>query len=462
MSRRYQAPQFLTSPSFESLLEFVQESHPESFADFERELRERVSAFESELLAEKLESYDVDTPMVRIDGVGYRRKHRSKGRYCGISGEFEIERTMYVPRGGGRSVCPLELRAGIVEGYFTPRAGLVSAQAVALGTPKEAHELFVELGGMRPSTSSLDRLPKHLSEKWEQKREEFESELREQEVVPAESCAVAISIDGVHVPMKESGRAEKRRAEGRRPQGPAGFREVGCGTVTLLDGEGARQATVRYGRKPEKNKSVVKAQVEAELASILAVRPDLTVVALADGARENWEFFRGVGERLGIEVIEAVDFYHVCERLKAAFDACYGEQSAESKSRFERFRVLLEEKSDGVERVIRALNARRDKLTGWRRKTVEAQLRYFRRYRHKMPYKELRDRDLPIGSGVVEAACKTLASSRLKRSGMAWGLEGVQAILTLRSLMQSGRWVAGWNLLATEYTAEIQPLESAA
>ncbi len=460
MSTRYQDSPFLSSEAFEALCEFVQDrlehGSEVAFADFEAELREKVSALESDLLRQQLQRYDVEAESVEIEGMRFRRKHRSKERYCGLAGEFEVERWVYVPQGGGRSVCPMELKAGIVEGFFTPRAARVAAQAVAGTTPKEARELFVELGGMCPSTSTLDRLPKRLSERWEERREEFESELREQETVPHEAAALLVSIDGVHVPMRDGGRAEKRADKEKRPQGPAGFREVGCGAVALLDDSGDRLQTVRYARKPEKNKATLKSQVEDELESIVKVRPDLKVVALADGARENWEYFGALAQRQGVSVIEAVDFFHVCERLKQALDAYYGEQSAESKSHFEQLKVLLEETENGADRVIRALAARRDRSSGWRRKTIEAQLKYFRRYRDKMPYKRLRDQNLPIGSGVVEAACKTLVSARLKRSGMAWRLCGLQAIATLRSLIQSERWSAGWELLAAEYRSEVR------
>jgi len=58
---------------------------------------------------------------------------------------------------------------------------------------------------------------------------------------------------------------------------------------------------------------------------------------------------------------------------------------------------------------------------------------------------------LPIATGVVEAACKTLVTQRLKQSGMRWSARGGQAILTLRSLIQSGRWEQGWALLRASY-----------
>ncbi len=68
--------------------------------------------------------------------------------------------------------------------------------------------------------------------------------------------------------------------------------------------------------------------------------------------------------------------------------------------------------------------------------------------------------NLPIASGVIEAACKTLVTQRLKRSGMAWTPAGGQAILTLRSLIQSQRWSRAWNLLAAEYRQTVTILAS--
>lgn len=72
-----------------------------------------------------------------------------------------------------------------------------------------------------------------------------------------------------------------------------------------------------------------------------------------------------------------------------------------------------------------------------------------------MRYADLVAAGLPIGTGVTEAACKTLATQRLKCSGMSWGDEGGQAILTLRSLIQSDRFDAAWQLLASRYKRDV-------
>ena len=72
-----------------------------------------------------------------------------------------------------------------------------------------------------------------------------------------------------------------------------------------------------------------------------------------------------------------------------------------------------------------------------------------------MDYAQARLRAHPIGSGVVEAACKTLATQRMKRSGMRWRHEGGQAILTLRSLVQSHRFEQAWLMLSATYRANV-------
>ena len=95
-----------------------------------------------------------------------------------------------------------------------------------------------------------------------------------------------------------------------------------------------------------------------------------------------------------------------------------------------------------------------------RRKKIARELKYFRRNRHRMRYAALKEQGLPIGSGVTEAACKTLATQRMKRSGMRWGEQGSQAILSFRALVQSNRFERAWTLLAHTYKAEVTTLDN--
>ncbi len=111
-----------------------------------------------------------------------------------------------------------------------------------------------------------------------------------------------------------------------------------------------------------------------------------------------------------------VDFYHAAEHLNAALQAACGENSPKARAQFEKLRHLLRYDPVGVEKVVRALVYLRNQHP--RRKKIASELSYFRQNRRRMRYAELADRRLPIGSGVVEAACKTLVTARMKRSGM--------------------------------------------
>jgi hypothetical protein len=103
-------------------------------------------------------------------------------------------------------------------------------------------------------------------------------------------------------------------------------------------------------------------------------------------------------------------------------------------------RTLLKEEAKGIDKIIGRVRYRVSRLRGRKREQREKALTYCRNQRDRMRYAAYRQANLPIGSGVVEAACTTLVSSRLTRSGMRWGMAGGQAVLTLRSVMQSDRW----------------------
>ena len=430
-----------------------------SFADFELAVRSELMELGRELVAAELARYDLRSPEIVVQGVEYRRALRSKQTYMSALGPVSLERQLYCPRGGvGRAICPLEERVGVIGGFWTPRAAYEAARLVAEVPPGEAEGLLREISGMSPSKTSLDRLPKTLSAVWEGRRGKFEVALRAGETVPQEAVTVAVSLDGVLAPMRDGDRAAKRSQEEKRPKGPAGYREVGCATISFYDAGGDRLSTLRWARMPEANKATLCQQIEAEVSSILGSRPDLRVIKLADGAVSNWEFL----DRLPLPRIKTtslVDYFHACEHLKRALDAAHGEGSVESGAAFEKYRSLLKHSDQGVNRVIRMLIHLRRRRPG--RQVINRELGYFRNQRHRMAYAKAWRKHLPIGSGVVEAACKTLVAQRMKRSGMRWLQSGGQAILTLRSLIQSDRWERGWIMLAESFRTTVYVTEKA-
>ncbi len=212
---------------------------------------------------------------------------------------------------------------------------------------------------------------------------------------------------------------------------------------------------MRYARAREYKKKTLTEELDAELASIMAVRPDLELVALADGAEESWRTF---DRPVYADTTKVVDHGHASQHLKIAMAAYYGDKSVEGRAEYERLRIILRDQPGGVDQVITELGRLVRKMGGKRlkrrRKLISAELTYFKNQRERMDYADYQARGLPIGSGVVEAACKTLATQRLKRSGMSWR-DGKQAILTLRSLQKSNQWKAAWELLSGHFRVEV-------
>jgi len=434
------------SPAWDALEVFVAarrsaDGPVEDLEAFEVKLHQMFTAAESEAIGQELVHFDIDSPVVEIDGIAHRRVVRCESEYLAASGRVRVLRSLYSTRQAGvHAVCPMELRAGIVEGHWTPLAAKQAAWAVAHLTPKEAETLFATLGGMCPSRSSLDRLPKQLSDRWEKERRVFEAKLRSEERVPTEAVCVAVSLDGVKIPVKNG-----EATTGRYWRGPCKFQEVGCATQSFYDADGERLRTVRMARMPENYKKTVKSMLVEELDVVLAQRPDLQLVKVADAALDLWNF---MDQELppGICI---VDFFHAAEHLHKALQVGHGEGTVKCREEFERLRHVLRHDPRGIDRVIRSLSYLRSRHPN--SKTIRIELKFFRKNRARMAYAETAAKNLPIGSGVVEASCKTLATQRLRRSGMRWRRDGGQAILTLRSLAQSDRFDRGWNLLAETY-----------
>jgi hypothetical protein len=168
------------------------------------------------------------------------------------------------------------------------------------------------------------------------------------------------------------------------------------------------------------------------------------LVFLSDGdpaLHEHQEEFLPAG------AVCILDLFHVLEYLwKAAW--CFFEEASE-KSRAEawveaKLRALLEGRVASVIRGLRVLATRRG-LRGQARKTVEQVTGYLERNRERLKYDEYLAAGYPIGSGVVEGACRHLVKDRLERAGMRWRRQGAQAMLDLRATYLNGEWEAFWT-----------------
>lgn len=434
------------------------EETPE-FARYEYELHERLMKLERELLAAELERYDVAAKEIEVEGERYRRIMASGKLYLTTAGEVRVERHLYRRVGADqeRCICPMEWGAGLIGGYATPRAARQMNFAAAHLPPREAADLFVEIGGMRPSHTTIDTQPKIIAEVWEANRQAWEEALRQTAEVSPQATVLAISLDGVMAPIRQADGTKKEAAAGKQASGPLGYREIGCGSVALYDQAGQRLRTVRYGRMPERKKATLRHQLTAECQHILRQAPHLKVVKLADGAPDNWDYLSHLdlglppSTQAALEQIEIVDFCHAADHLKRGCDAIWPHDPDKSKAKFETLRTTLKEVAGGANKVIGSFRYYLGRLSGKNKAALQTELTYFLNQRPRMDYAAYLQQGLPIASGVIEATCKTLVTQRMKCSGMHWGMSGGQAILSLRSVIQSGRWQQAWSLIQAQF-----------
>ncbi len=143
---------------------------------------------------------------------------------------------------------------------------------------------------------------------------------------------------------------------------------------------------------------------------------------------------------------EIIDLYHAREHLVKVAKWVYGVQARKSQ---ESISARRDELDDGkVEAVIAALRRLRPRDDGTQQ-AIPAEVEYFRGNAPTMRYAEFRSQGLFVGSGVVEAGCKTIFGQRLKLSGMHWAVPGAHAIIALRCCQLSARWEEFWERRAS-------------
>jgi hypothetical protein len=167
------------------------------------------------------------------------------------------------------------------------------------------------------------------------------------------------------------------------------------------------------------------------------------VIFLSDGEQALHD---RQGEYLPEDTVCVLDLFHVMERLwKVAW--CFFEEKTQKRQAHQwveaRLKRLLEGKVDTVIRGMRYQATQRG-LKGPKRKTVQDAAAYFEKNRDRMRYDAYLAAGYPIGSGVVEGACRHLVKDRMERTGMRWLPSGAQAMLDLRATYLNGEWDAFW------------------
>jgi len=223
-----------------------------------------------------------------------------------------------------------------------------------------------------------------------------------------------------------------------------GWREAMVGTLSLYDDKGDRLHTIQLGATPEYGKERFYTRFDRELEQIRKRYPKASFIGIADGAKGNWTYLKSRTDK------QTVDFWHATGYLGKAAEAMYaGKRKASSKRAWlDQACHKLKHKVGAAARLLREMNDYKDtnKLSGARQEDLNAAISYFTNNKRRMSYARNVEENIPIGSGVTEAACKTLVKQRLCNSGMRWKEKGAAAVLSLRSLAHTDcRWVQFWK-----------------
>jgi hypothetical protein len=219
-----------------------------------------------------------------------------------------------------------------------------------------------------------------------------------------------------------------------------GYREAMVGNVSLYDAQGERLHTVYVGATPEYGKATFKARLEREIDQAKQHYPEARVIGIADGAAENWRFLQAHTQ------VQVLDFYHASEYVSAVARTVF-RKPEERKSWLQERLHHLKHEAGAASDLIADMEAlqQRPRLSADAKDALATGLTYFNNHKHQMGYVDYKKAGWPIGSGVTEAACKTLVKQRLCRPGMRWKEHGAAVVLSLRSLIQTpGRWKQFW------------------
>lgn len=375
------------------------------------------------------------------DGEYYRRGGKSPRRNLNcLFGKIVFRRFCYQPlETWGRCVFPLEIHLGIVTGVATPALADVVARLSADLTQRQV------LDQLRPSgigwgVRTLRKVTEAVAEAMSEHRHEAQVHqvldwLRKAAAGKGpHRFVLSVGRDGVMVPIVKSQK----------------YREAAAATVSVMDGWGRRLGTVYLGQMPEAGQTALSQELTRLLGDVLGRwdGPLPRLVYVTDCGHHPTEYFEDVlavmkNPRRPEEVLPwewIVDYYHACLYITKLAEAIFG-PGREAFAWAAKQRRLLKQKPGGVFRVLRsagALYAIRG-LVGSEDSYFHAYF-YLRDRTGKMDYASYRRRRLPIGSGVTEAACKTVFAQRFKQSGMKWTVEGGRPILILRVISLSGIW----------------------
>jgi hypothetical protein len=402
-------------------------------------------------------------------------KTRQRAGVACLFGMIEVWRWSYEPlaeerEAGLRSIAPLLDQLGIVEGKATPALAEVIGRLAQERSESGVVEFLAREHDVHLSAKTVCRVRDAVAQG-------VSEHLRDQQVRVLLSAiqegqrqgrvTLSVGRDGIFVPL--------RKVQNDR------WKEAAVGTVSVYvkppRGNARRLCTVYLGQMPKPGQEELSDYLTALLQQVLSDNSarNLRLVYVTDAGHHPQDYFERVLQEMNnphrptkkLVWTRVVDFFHACGRLNQFADALFHDPAVAS-TWVRRMRHILKHAPNAVHKILHSAAALRPKsLRGKAKENYESAYNYLLNHRSGMDYAAYRKQHLPIGSGVTEAACKTVFTQRFKCSGMIWGRDqdydhrdpdavhsGARSVLTLRLAVLSRVWPAVFQAYLNANTAK--------
>ncbi len=459
ISRRQSQVQAIVLPLVEDIRELVgafllEPITPETAWQFEGQLHQHLQESGRRLVETLYNQLEPEDPaelpkQVESEGLVYSRKNQktnNRGRIGTLFGEIVLSRFSYEPLSEARdagqsSFSPLEEMLGIVAGNATPalaeRVGREASdrtQGELLDWLQRDHQVSWSVQVLRNVTEAVSE--GMASHQHEAQKSQLLRWLREADQSKGrKKIVLAVGRDGIMLPIR----------------GEPTYKEGAVATLTVYDRRGRRLGTTYLGEMPEAYQTTLSAELTRLVTEVLTAwdGPWPRLAYVTDAGYHPTDYFENVLSQLEhprqagglMNWVRIVDDYHACEYLAKLAHVLFDEPQ-KVHAWLGRMRKRLKHEPNAVFRILHSAAYHRSQqtLTEAEEKTYQKAYAYLEGHKAFMDYQANRRAGLPIGSGVTEAACKTVFTQRFKCSGMSWSLGGGQTILRLRLAKLSRIW----------------------
>lgn len=407
-----------------------------------------------------LRQYESGADTIAREGKTMRFKMVQEKQFMTPFGKMTLPRRLYQADRGGQCHVPLDAAWGMEEQFASLEVREAVLYACGLITPVETETMLNKCALFQPSSTAIKHIVNAMGQWVEEHVPAVRQQMQANDAVPQNTRVLAASLDGANVPLREHGVKRGRPAErpGKQDNAaqPTSYKNAMVGSVTCYgevpEGQKspARLVSRYLARMPEDRAPTFKAAFEHALKHAESMLDEgIDKVVVCDGARGLWKYIEQHKRFEGYNKI--LDYFHAAEHLSALSEALFGKQSSDGAKWYDKYREKLLNEDLAPHAILRSADyyLEHNKRSKAARADALRERTFFRRNKHRMTYADFRRRGLPIGSGVVEAACKSIVKSRLCRSGMRWTRKGGQHILHLRAHIKSGRWDDFWDAYKT-------------